>query len=142
MRSLSTITARIVPQHSGQRSFARRRVRAVYDSLICMVLVRHDESPTQLLVSDDGDPIGAIWLHRTPVLVDPKSRGRFLVVTLTRTMAQQKGLSLQIIDRSRFLPEERADLEAAVEAARRTRERMSGRSQNRPTWSGGRNVFA
>ena len=142
MRKLSAITASIVPPPIGQRSFARRRVRAVYDSLTCMCLVRHGESPTEIFVSDDGDVTSAIWLHRAPVLVDPKQRGKFLVVTLSRTLAQQKGLALSIIDRSRFLPEERADLEDAVEAARRTRERMFGRSQNRPTWSGGRNVYA
>jgi hypothetical protein len=146
-------TSSIVPPLTGQRSFPRRRVRAVFDiprrrvravfdSLITLVLVKHDESETQLQVSDDGDPIGAVWIHRTPVLVDPKNRGRFLVVTLTRTLAQQKGLSLRLLDRARFLPEERADLEDAIATAARSRRRMTGQSDNRPTWSGGRNVYA
>lgn len=142
MRSLATITATIIPTAPDRRSFPRRRVRAVFDSLTCLVLIKHDESPTQLQVSDDGDPIGAVWIQKTPVLVDPKNRGRFLVVTLPRTMAQQKGLYLSLIDRERFLPEERADLDDAIQAAKRARERMSGRSNNRPTWSGGRNVYA
>lgn len=142
MRSLRTLTAPILPEPLTRRSFDRRRRDRVFDSLTCLVLVKHAESATEIQVSDDGDPIGAIWMHKTPVLVDPKNRGRFLVVTMTRTMAQQKGLSLCILDRSRFLPEEIADLEDAVATARRARERMSGRSNNRPTWSGGRNVYA
>lgn len=142
MRSLSTITASIVPQHAGQRSFARRRVRAVYDSLTCLTLVLHQKTDTEIFVSDDGDVLSAVWLPRAPILVDPKDRGPFLVVTLTRTMAQQKGLAPCILDWDRYTPNERVLLKDAVEAARRTRERMSGRSSNRPTWSGGRNVYA
>lgn len=142
MRSLSTITASIVPPRPGQRSFARRRVQAVYDSLICLVLVKHSESATDLFVSDDGDAVGAIWIHKAPVLVDPKDRGPFLVVTMTRTMAQQKGLAPCILDWDRYTPAERVLLKDAIETARRSRERMSGHSSNRPTWSGGRNVYA
>lgn len=140
MRKLATITAGILPASPGQRSFPRRRVRAVFDSLTTLVLVKHDETETQLQVSDDGDPIGAVWIHKAPVLVDPKDRGRFLVVTLTRTMAQQKGLSLCILDRARFLPEERADLEDAVSTAARARQRMSRREEPLPF--PGRNAFA
>lgn len=142
MRKLSTITATILPPPPGQRTFARRRVRAIFDSLTCLVLVKHAENATQLFVSDDGDAVGAIWLNRATLLVDPKDRGPFLVVTMPRTMAQKKGLAPCIIDWDRYTPGERVMLKDAVETARRSRERMSGRSSNQPTWSGGRNVYA
>jgi hypothetical protein len=141
MRRLSTITARIVPYPAAPRSFGRRRVRAVFDSLTCIVVVVHQETDTQIFVSDDGDPIGGIWLHRAPVLIDPKDRGPFLVITLTRTLAQQKGLAPRILDWDRYTAEERAMLKDAVETAKRTRDRLSGHVQPM-AWSGGRNVFA
>ena len=142
MRKLSVITANIIPPAPGQRSYGRRRVRNVMNSLTCLVLVRHDQNPTQLFVSDDGDAVGAIWLNRGPLLVDPKDRGPFLVVTMTRTMAQQKGLAPCILDWDRYTPDERLMLKDAVEAAKRTRQRLNGENGNRPTWSGGRNVYA
>lgn len=143
MRSLSEVSAPILPTRTDSRcTYNRRRVRAVYDSLTTVPVVLHDQTPTELYVSKDGDPLHAVWIHRAPVLIDRKDRGRFLVLTLTRTVADQKGLNLCIIDREKFLPEERADLEDAIQTAKRARERMSGRSNNRPTWSGGRNVYA
>lgn len=140
MRKLSTITAEILP-YPAPRTYARRRVRAVYDSLTCLVLVKHQETETEIFVSDDGDAIGAIWLHRAPILIDPKERGNFLVVTLTRSLAQQKGLAPCILDWDRYTPQERAMLKDAVEVAKRTRDRLSGHVQPMG-WHGGRNVFA
>lgn len=148
MRKLSTVTARVIPIRppSGptvSRTYdRRRRGQAVFDSLTALCLIRHDENPTQLLASNNGDPAEAIWLNKAPLLVDPKDRGRFLVVQLTRQMAQEKGLYLTIVERERFAAEEQPQLEDAIQAARRIRERMSGRSTNRPTWHGGRNAYA
>lgn len=143
MRRLATISAPLLPTRTDtRRSYARRqRLSRVMDSLTCLMVVRHDETPTELYVSKDGDPLSAVWIHKSPVLVDPKTRGRFLVLTLTRTVAMQKGLTLGLVDRAKFLPEEIADLEDAIQTAKRARERMSGQSSNRPTWSGGRNVY-
>lgn len=126
MRQLSAISAPLLPTRTDtRRSYnRRRRSRLVLDSLTSVMVVRHDETATELYVSKDGDPLNAVWIHRSPVLVDPKNRGRFLVITMTRTMAHQKGFYAGIIDRSRFLPEERADLEDAILTARRARERM------------------
>lgn len=138
MRTALSSTTTPLPQ--SQRSFPRRRVRAVFDSLTCLVLFKHGENETQLFVSDDGDAIGAVWIHKAPLLVDPRDRGPFLVVTLPRTLAQQKGLSLCLIDRERFTREERADLEDAVATAARSRKRMSGREEPLPF--PGRNAFA
>jgi hypothetical protein len=142
MRRLSLITANIVPSRPGQRPNARRRVRNVMNSLTCLCLVKHAENETQIFVSDDGDAVGAIWLNRGPLLVDPKDRGPFLVVTMTRTMAHQKGLAPCILDWDRYTPDERLMLKDAVEAAKRIRQRLNGENGNRPTWSGGRNVYA
>lgn len=139
MRTAANSSA-IVPFPPSQRSFPRRRVRAMFDSLTCLVLFKHGENATQLFVSDDADPVGAIWLHRAPLLVERKDRGRFLVVTLTRTLAQQKGIALRIIDRARFTPEERSDLEDAIATAARARKRLSGREDALPF--PGRNAFA
>lgn len=125
MRKLAIVSAPLLPTPTDtRRSYARRQRRAVYDSLTSVMVVKHGESPTELYVSKDGDVLNAVWIHRSPVLVDRKDRGRFLVVTMTRTMAHQKGLYAGIVDRARFLPEERADLEDAIQTARRARERM------------------
>ena len=125
MRRLATISAPLLPTRTDtRRSYARRQRRAVYDSLTSVMVVRHGETATELYVSKDGNPLSATWIHKSPVLVDRKNRGRFLVITMTRTMAHQKGLYAGIVDRSRFLPEERADLEDAILTARRARERM------------------
>lgn len=129
-----------IPQ--SLRSFPRRRVRAVFDSLTCLVVIVHQETPTEIFVSDDGDAVGAVWLPKGPILIDPRDRGPFKVITLTRTMAQLNGLAPCILDWERYTPAERVLLKDAVETAKRSRERMSGRSSNRPTWSGGRNVYA
>jgi len=130
------------PFAPSQRSFPRRRVRAVFDSLTCLVVIAHQETPTEIFVSDDGDAIGAVWLPKGPILIDPRDRGPFKVITLTRTMAQLNGLAPCILDWDRYTPSERVLLKDAVETAKRARARMSGQSSNRPTWSGGRNVYA
>lgn len=141
MRKLSTITAPILPSPYGRPlSYGRRRVRAVFDSLTCLVLIRHQEEPTQIFVSDDGDAVGAVWLHKSPILIDPKDRGPFLVVTLTRSLAQQKGLSACVLDWERYTPAERVLLKEAVDTAKRTRDRLGGRIQPLPF--PGRNAFA
>ncbi len=142
MRRLSQITANIVTYPAAPRSFGRRRAQSVFNTLTCFVVVLHQQSPTQIFISDDGDATGAIWLHRSPILIDPKDRGPFLVITLTHTLAQQKGLAPRILDWERYTPDERLMLKDATELAYRTRMRLSGQSSNRPTWHGGRNVYA
>lgn len=143
MRKLSEVTAPILPRRLSDvpRSFDRRKVRAVINSLTCLVLVKHGESPTQLFVSDDGDAVGAVWVDRMPVLIDPKDRGPFLVVTMTRTLAQQKGFAPVIRDWDAYTPAERLMLKDAVETAKRNRMRLSGQKTQCAAWRSG-NVFA
>jgi hypothetical protein len=139
MRKLSTITAPIIAP-LAKRSYDRRPIRSAQSSFTCLVLVRHAESDGQILVSDDGDAVGAIWLSKAPLLIDPKDRGPFLVVTLTHQLATQKRLRVAILDWSRYTDQERLLLKDAVEVARRTRSRLSGFEDALPF--PGRNMFA
>lgn len=138
MRPLSEISAPII--RSTVRSYDRRPVRSAQSSFTCLVLVKHAESEGQILVSDDGDAVGAIWIPKAPLLIDPKDRGPFLVVTLTHQLASQKSLRVALLDWDRYSDSERADLKDAVEVARRTRSRLSGFEDVLPF--PGRNAFA
>lgn len=140
MRKLSTITAPII-NRTGPRAFARRQVTSFQNSLTCLVLFKHAESGTQYQVSDDGDAIGAVWIDKSPVLVDPRFPGPFLVVTLTRTMAQQHRFIGCILDWSKYTPEEQCQLKDAVGAAFRARKRLGGVQQSSMGYHG-RNAFA
>jgi hypothetical protein len=146
MRKLAEITAPLLAKsfdrHLRERSIGRRR-GVVSNTLTCLMLVKHQENETQLFVSTDGDAVGAVWIPKQPVLIDHKDRGRFLVVTLTITLARQHGLLRPVLqDFKRYQPSERAMLEEAIGLAKRTRDRLSGNAKVRMTWSGGRNVFA
>lgn len=134
MRSLSQVSAPLLPTRTDTpQSFNRRRsARAVLDSMITLVLFKHDETEGQILVSDDDDPVGAVWIRRAKILVDRTDRGRFLVVTMSRQMAQEKKLYFALIDRKNYLPEERALLEQAIQAANLTRQRMKYGSRGAP----------
>lgn len=137
MRPLSEISAPII--RSTVRSYDRRPVRSAQSSFTCLVLVKHAESEGQIFVSDDGDAVGAIWIPKAPLLIDPKDRGPFLVVTLTHQLATQKRLRVALLDWDRYTPAERL-LKDAVETARRTRSRLSGFEDALPF--PGRNAFA
>lgn len=123
MRKLNTITKPII-RSARPGSFPRRSVRAVYDSLTVLALFKHDENDTQLYVSHNDDVLCAVWIRKQPLLIDPRFAGRFVVITLTKQMAQHKGLSSSgLLDFEKYLPEERKQLEAAVDAAHRARTR-------------------
>jgi hypothetical protein len=141
----SPATSTILPfSRSRPRSFDRRPLTSFAGHVTCLMLIRHGESATEIEVSDDGDIVGAVWLPKALLSIDRVDRGRFLVVTLPQRLANQHRLSTPLIDRARFTPDERADLEDAITAAARARKRISGQpsNNNRPTWSGGRNVYA
>lgn len=138
MRPLSEISAPII--RSTVRSYDRRPVRSAQSSFTCLVLFKHDESDGQIFVSDDGDAVGAIWIPKAPLLIDPKDRGPFLVVAITHQLASEKRLKVALLDWDRYTPAERAMLKDAVECARRTRSRLSGYEEPLPF--PGRNAFA
>lgn len=127
MRKLSEVTAQIL-YPSQARSFGRRPIDTRHSGLTALVLFKHDETETQLFVSDDGDAVGAVWIKKSPVLVEAKDRGRFLVVTMLEIEARQKGLSpYSILNWESFTQDERAQLKDAILSAKRTRDRLSGR---------------
>lgn len=143
MRSLSEISAPLLPtRNDSPRSYARRRRERVTSGLTVLCLFKHDESATEIFVSHNDDPLAAVWIAKQPVLIDPRFAGRFVVITLTHTMAQQKHLAVfPILDFDRYLPEERKQLRAAIDAAYRARARHRG-VQVSSMGHMGRNAFA
>lgn len=122
------------------RSYPRRPLSSYAGHVTCLMLFRHGESATEIEVSDDGDPVGAVWLPKALISIDRTDRGRFLVATLPQKIAHQHRLYTPIIDRARFSMAERADLEDAITTAARARKRWSGREDALPF--PGRNAFA
>ncbi len=141
MRKLSQITANIVRFPAPARTFGRRPLSSIVGHLTALMLFRHDETEGLLSVSDNNDAVSAVWIPKAMVSIASPDRGRFLVVTLPAKLARDKGLSTPLIERAGFLPEELAQLNDAIAAAKRTRDRLSGHVQPMG-WSGGRNVFA
>lgn len=140
MRKLSEITSNILSFPVPVRTFGRRQARPT-SGMTCIVLFLHDESASQLYISDDGDATSAVWINRAPVYVEPKDRGRFLVVTMPEHMLREKHLSpYSILDYDRYTPDERVMLKDAVESAGRARKRLSGYRDPLPY--PGRNAFA
>jgi len=139
---MRTAQSTVVPfSPSRPRSFPRRPLAAFVGHVTCLMLFRHDETDTELLVSDDDDAVGAVWLPKALLSIDRADRARFLVVTLSQRIAHQHHLSTPIIDRASFTPEERADLEDAITAAARARRRLGG-NREEPLPFPGRNAFA
>jgi hypothetical protein len=141
MRKLSQITATVLRYPAAPRNFGRRSLSAVVGHLTCLMLFKHGETETVLIVSDNADALDAVSLPKALVALDARDRGRFLVATLSAHVARSNGLGTPLIERTAFLPEELADLNDAIATAKRTRDRLCGHVQPMG-WSGGRNVFA
>jgi len=125
MRKLSEVTATIVPISHLARPYARRQIRSAQNSLTVLTLVKHDESAGQIQVSDDGDAASAVWLSRGPIMIDARDFGRFVVVTMPEQLARQKNLKVyKFWEFDRLIPDERALLRAAIEAAGNSRRRL------------------
>lgn len=143
MRSLSQISAPLLPTRTDSpRSYARRRRERVTSGLTVLALFKHDESATEIFVSHNDDPLCAVWIAKQPRMIDPRFSGRFVVITLPNALAQQKSLAVfPILDFDRYLPEERQQLQAAIDAAYRARQRHRGVQQSSMGYMG-RNTFA
>jgi hypothetical protein len=141
MRRVSPITANIIRFPAASRQFGRRPLSSVVGHLTCLMLVKHQEIDAMVLVSDDGDAVGAVWLPKAMMSIDARDRGRFLVATLSAKLAREKNLGSPIIDRAVFSPLEAEQIEDAITTASRARKRLCG-YQEPMGWSGGRNVFA
>ncbi len=132
MRTLSEITTTIIPVAPGTPSFGRRPISASAPQTTCMVLFRHDQTGAMVSVSDDDDAVGAVWIPKAMLNIDPYDRGRFLVVTISQALIQQHHLDdCATLNWDRYLPEERLMLQAACDVARRKRDRLSGRASGR-----------
>jgi hypothetical protein len=139
----SPLFAKVLTFPAAPRSFGRRPILPAIGHLTCLMLFKHGETDTVLIVSDDNDPVGAVSIPKALVELHDRFKGRFLVATLSAHVARNHGFGLPpMIERAGFLPEEIAELNEAIAVAKRTRMRLAGQSDNRPTWHGGRNVFA
>jgi hypothetical protein len=141
----SPATSIAVPFTPGvARSFDRRTLPKVFAEFTCILLIKHHETAKAMLVSTDGDAVGAVWVPKAMLGLDSMDRGRFLVATVSKAFAGQKRLDighLKLEWTDRLTPEERTQLRSAEELARRTRQRFNG-TRAQMSWSGGRNVFA
>lgn len=128
MRTLADITATITKFPTASRSFGRRPLPAFFAGLTCLVLIVHEESRSKLalFVSDDADPVGAVWVPKAWLTIDPTPRGRILVATLSKDIASQKGLRVSLIDPAHLLPGEADLLTDAEGVAARIRNAMRG----------------
>jgi hypothetical protein len=136
----SPLFATVIPFPASPRTFGRRPLASVVGHLTCLMLFKHGETASDVLVSDDGDAVGAVALPKALISIAAPDRGRFLVVTLPAKLARDKGLSTPIIDRDGFAADERAQLNDAIATAARSRKRLSGFQE--PLAYPGRNAFA
>jgi hypothetical protein len=143
MRKLSEITTSILPAAPAGRCYDRRPLPRSFAAFTCVVLIKHQESKSKkaLFVSTDGDAVGAVWVPKAMLGIDPVDRGRFIVATLSKAFAGEKRLDVGHVSHDRLTPQESAQLHAAEELAKRTRQRMNGyRSSTLSHF--GRNEFA
>lgn len=138
MRSLAS--ASFHPINRAVRTFHRRPLASFAGQITCLMLFRHQETETDIFVSDDGDAVGAVWIPKALVTMERRDRGPFMVVTLSQRLADQHRLFTPIIDRERYAPHERELLNDAIASAQRTRRRLNGFVDPLPF--PGRNAFA
>jgi hypothetical protein len=141
----SPATSSVVPSAApaAARSFDRRPLPKVFAEFTSLVLVKHQESKSgrALYVSDDGDVLNAVWVPKAMLGIDKVDRGRFLVATVSKAFAGQKRLDIGRIDHERLTPDESAQLKAAQDLAKLTRQRFNGYRSSSLTYMG-RNEFA
>lgn len=140
--SISPRSSSVVHLNARPRFSARRPLKSYAGHITALMLFRHQETATDIFLSRNDDVLDAVWLPKALLSIDKTDRGRFLVVTLSQRTAFMNRLTTCIIDRDSYKPEERAQLEEAITTAARARARLNGENGNRPTWSGGRNVYA
>lgn len=133
-------SADVVTVAPRQASYGRRPLAPLFGHLTCLVLVKHGETEKALLVSDDGDAVGAVWVPKVVLIIEPGERGRFIIATISKAITAQKRLDCRFIDPARFLAEEITVLQEAKMLAARSRNRLRGHRDALPY--PGRNAFA
>ena len=121
--------------------FPRRTLAPIPGQLTCLVLIRHSETPRALLVSDSGDPLRAVWIPKSVLVIEKGERGDFLVATFPKLIADRKNLHPRWIDHASCWSETQLrHLADAESLAARTRNRL--RKHRDPLPYPGRNAFA
>lgn len=92
----------VVPFPAAPRAFGRRPILPSYRGVTCLVLVRHGQTEKAFLVSDTGDYSKAVWIPKAIVTIEQPSERGILVVTISKTFAEQKNLHPRFIDPAQF----------------------------------------
>lgn len=121
-------------------SYDRRPISAVFAAVTCRALVRHRETDKALLVSDCADEARAVWCPKALLRIDRVAGDGFVVATMAKRFAEQKGLYPRFIDTEGWADSRIIALRDAEGAA--ARKRMQLRGQRDPLPRPGRNAFA
>lgn len=132
-------TARIIPFPAHQPSYNRRRLNPLFGNLTCLVLVKHGETEKALLVSDNGDRSRAAWCPKALLSIELAAGHGFIVATMSKRFAEQKGLYPRFIDPEGLTDEAITALDDASRRAARKRNLLRGHQDSLPY---SRNVFA
>lgn len=108
------------------RGSDRRQVTPSSPGVVCLVLVRHGETPKAILVSDCGIYAKAVWVPKAMVTIHEPSERGILVATMSKAFAEQKNLQPRFIDPSLFNQATRVVLDAAVARAAKKRNLYRG----------------
>lgn len=92
MRKPSNVVAFPPRAASRPNSYPRRTLAPIPGNLTCLVLIKHAETEKALLVSDNGDPSKARWVPKSMLMIEPGDRGEFIVATMPKLIAEQRGL--------------------------------------------------
>lgn len=119
-------SAVIIPFCSPVPSYARRPLGRLLHAMTCLALVVHRETEKALLVSDNADPARAVWCPRALLALDPCVRGDFIVATMPKRLAEQKGLWPRWVDTEGWLESRVIALADAEGRAARKRNQLRG----------------
>src|ERR1700732_2483373 len=114
-------SSNIVRLSPGPRPYERRRIVPALGHLTCLALVKHRETEKAVLVSDNDDESSAVWLPKALLIIEPCTSGDFIVATMSRAFADQKGLYPRWIDYSDWSLERIEQLQQATSLAARKR---------------------
>jgi hypothetical protein len=126
---------------SRSASFGRRPLAPMLPQVTCLALCVHDDSRAKaLLISDNADPARAVWCPRSLLSLDPCVRGDFVVATMSKRLAEQKGLWPRAVDTEGWLESRIIALRDAEGRAARKRNQLRAQREAAPRL--GQNAFA
>ncbi|MCK1536829.1 MULTISPECIES: hypothetical protein [unclassified Bradyrhizobium] len=89
--------------------------------MTALVLVRHGETASAILVSDCGISAKAVWVPKAMMTIEQPSERGILVATMSKSFAGAKNLHPRFIDPSPFNQATREVLDRAVARAAQKR---------------------